>query len=72
MYYCVLTTVVLVYITMTLLFGLCPFQNITKLCLENSRQKFSPKKNSLKNVTYFQNVISNPDTALSHNLMKPG
>jgi hypothetical protein len=62
MYYCVLTTIVLVYITMTLLFGLCPFQNITKLCLENS----------LKNLTYFQNVISNPDTALSHNLMKPG
>ena len=30
--------------------------------MENSRQKFSPKKNSLQNLTYFQNVISNPVT----------
>jgi hypothetical protein len=40
----------------SLLFGLwlCPLQNITKLRLENSRQKFSPTKNSLQNLTYFQ------------------
>jgi hypothetical protein len=45
----------------SLLFGLCPLQNITKLFLENSQQKFSPTKNSLQNLTYFQNIISNPD-----------
>jgi hypothetical protein len=44
----------------SLLFGLFPLQNITKLRLENSWQKFSPTKNSLQNLTYFQNVISNP------------
>jgi hypothetical protein len=45
----------------SLLFGLCPLQNTTKLRLENSRQTFSPTKNSLQNLTYFQNVISNPE-----------
>jgi hypothetical protein len=44
----------------SLLFDLYPLQNITKLRLENSRQKFSPTKNSLQNLTYFRNVISNP------------
>ena len=47
MYYCVLTNVVLVYI----LFGLwlCPLQDITKLRLENSRQKiFTYKKQPTK------------------------
>jgi hypothetical protein len=50
------------------LFGLClcPLQNITKLRLENSRQKFSPTKNSLQNMTYFRNVISNPATPYSY------
>jgi hypothetical protein len=50
MYYCVLTNVVLVYITITWpICMLCPLQNITKLRLKNSRQKFSPTKNSLQN-----------------------
>ena len=60
MYCCVLTNVVLVYIT--IIWPICPLQNITNLRLENSRQKFSPTKNSLQNLTYFQNVISNPAT----------
>ena len=59
MYCCVLTNVVLVYIT--IIWPICPLQNITNLRLENSRQKFSPIKNSLQNLTYFQNVISNPE-----------
>ena len=52
----------------SLLFGLwlCPLQNITKLCLENSRQKFSLTKNSLQNLTYFQNVILNPSWYHNH------
>ena len=62
MYCCVLTNVVLVYIT--IIWPICPLQNITNLRLENSRQKFSPTKNSLQNLTYFQNVISNPDIAI--------
>jgi hypothetical protein len=41
-------------------------EHITKLRLENSRQTFSPTKNSLQNLTYFRNVISNP--ALTCNL----
>jgi hypothetical protein len=61
MYCCVLTNVVLVYIYTTIIWPICPLQNITNLRLENSRQKLSPTKNSLQNLTYFQNVISNPE-----------
>ena len=58
MYYCVLTNVLLVYIT--IIWPMPTPEHITKLRLENSRQKFSPTKNSLQNLTYFRNVISNP------------
>jgi hypothetical protein len=56
----------------SLLFGLCPLQNITKLRLENNRQKFSPTKNSLQNLTYFRNVISNPEEATVRTEMEIG
>jgi hypothetical protein len=59
---CIAVFLQMLYWFTSLLLGLwlCPLQNITKLCLENSRQKFSLTKNSLQNLTYFQNVISNP------------
>jgi hypothetical protein len=62
-YYCVLTNVLCWFTSLYYLaYGyICPLQNITKLRLETSRQKFSPTKNSLQNLTYFQIVISNPD-----------
>ena len=58
MYYCVLTNVLLVHIT--IIWPMPTPEHITKLRLEIAGQKFSPTKNSLQNLTYFRNVISNP------------
>ena len=52
------------------LLGLCPLLNISKFFFENSRENFHPTKNSLQNLTYFQNVISNPVHCFEMNVFR--